>query len=178
MAQLPKESQGSHSMCWPKDIGANAILSPIHHAYSQLGVTRHQTLTFCSSSCAHDSMLPPLLARIRSQGTIPMPQVGPLPWPTCITLHNVQVPFQYGSSLVVSALSINSMGRGGWDILGLTLRLTSASPWLTPTMSPQCCLAYRGMSLKLPSHTLKKIVPILWMICAFALQCMQQIVSH
>jgi hypothetical protein len=99
--------------------------------YSQLGVTRHQTLAFCSSSCAHDSMLPPLLARIRSQGTIPMPEVGPLPWPICITLHNVQVPFQYGSSPGVSALLTNSKAGGvrcPWPYLEVDLRITLVNP--------------------------------------------------
>jgi hypothetical protein len=97
----------------PKDIVANAALSPIHHAVFPAWCHKASNFNLCSDSCAHDSMLPPVLARIRSLGTIPMPQFGPLPWPTCITLHNVQVPFQYRSSLGVSALSTNSMGMGG-----------------------------------------------------------------
>jgi hypothetical protein len=55
-------------------------------------------------------LLRPTWSDLKALVTIPMPQVGPLPWPTCITLHNVQVPFQYRSSLGVSALLTNSNG--------------------------------------------------------------------
>lgn len=77
---------------------------------------------------------------IRSQGTIPMPQVGPLPWPACITLHNVQVPFQYRSSLGVSALLTNSKGGWGgrrpWPQVEVDLRISLVNPNNESSMLP------------------------------------------